>query len=217
MKRILSVISIACVACVVLSNLAIAAPIQGLFNTGVDDLGVVLPINSVDPHYSLTGPSSISTAYVLARNPSWFTPPAGSAWIEPTGGNANAPLGEYTYTLTFNLTGLNASTATISGAWSTDNTGVILLNGSTTGISNPSALSFSSLNNFQINSGFVSGTNTLEFIVTNTPNTGHQNPTGLLVTNLEGVASAVPIPSAFWLLGSGLLGMLGIGVRRKTS
>ncbi|HEX9627931.1 MAG TPA: VPLPA-CTERM sorting domain-containing protein, partial [Acidiferrobacterales bacterium] len=33
---------------------------------------------------------------------------------------------------------------------------------------------------------------------------------------LEGVMSTVPVPAAVWLLGSGLLGLVGVAARKKT-
>jgi hypothetical protein len=41
------------------------------------------------------------------------------------------------------------------------------------------------------------------------------NPNGAVVTNNSGVvtANATPIPAAAWLLGSGLMGL--VGIRRK--
>lgn len=214
MKKFTCTILVSCMVIVLLSSPALTASITGLFNTGVDDSGVVLPDGSLDLHYTMSGPSSLSSAYVLSPNTDgpWIIPPAGSSWIGPINGNYDAPAGDYTYTLTFNLAGFNPSTATISGEWSSDNSSKILLNGVYTGISAGSTTSFWYLYQFMITSGFHSGINTLEFIVTNAPNTG-RNPTGLLVADLSGSAAPVPIPSAVWLLGSGLLGLLGI--RRK--
>lgn len=34
--------------------------------------------------------------------------------------------------------------------------------------------------------------------------------------HLEGTVQAVPVPAAAWLFGSGLLGLLGLGRRRRT-
>ena len=88
----------------------------------------------------------------------------------------------------------------ITGSWATDNDSVIYVNGLptlfTTGIE-----AFGSLSNFLFNSGFVNGVNTIEVYVTNgTQSTG--NPTGLLVTNLQGTAEVVPEPATLLLLGS---------------
>jgi len=65
----------------------------------------------------------------------------------------------------------------------------ILLNGISTGIVSSS---LRILTGFDISSGFISGINTLEFVVTNTPQaTG--NPTGLLVTDMVGeVEGCIP-------------------------
>lgn len=191
-----------------------AAPIEGLFNTGVDEFGLVLPIGSVEQHYSMTGPSM--EAYTIAAHIDWVTPPSDASWIGPIDGDYSGPDGEYRYSLTFELTDLDPMTATISGQWSTDNTGVILLNGIETGNISSSEYSFRVLHDFSISDGFISGTNTLEFVVTNIP-APSTNPTGLLVANIIGDASEVPVPSSVWLLGSCLISIAAVRSKFKTS
>jgi len=118
--------------------------------------------------------------------------------------------GLYVYQTTFNLAGLNPSTTVITGQWATDNTGVIYLNGTSTGFTSSNFGSFSS---FTIDSGFVSGLNTLDFDVTNGPTGGPANPTGLRVEFSE---TAVPETSSLMLLGTGLVGVVVVeGFRRK--
>ena len=180
-----------------------AAPIQGLFNTGVDDAGVVLANGSSELHYAMTGP--VSPAIVASPNPSWLSPPAGSAWIGPTSGTITDPLGTYIYTLTFDLTGLDATTALIQGRWATDNTASIFLNGVDTGLQQNS---FGQLDPFELSSGFVAGINTLAFHVNN-PDLSGLNPTGLLIAELSG--TAVPEPSTATLT---LLGLVALATRR---
>jgi hypothetical protein len=113
-----------------------------------------------------------------------------SQWIsprpDPSNGNA---LGNYTYRTTFSLAGLNPSTAMLTGRYSTDNTGVILLNGAQVGFASGSYTTWTS---FTISAGFVAGLNTLDFVVTNTPGEAI-NPTGLRV-EISGSSSGSPIP-----------------------
>lgn len=176
-----------------------AASLSGLYNTGVDDFGFALSMGTDDPHYSMTGPASPAK---VTTYDTWVVPPAGSAWIGPDSYLA----GDYTYSLTFDLSGFYPESVSISGSWSTDNTGMIYLNGVYTGFSNTSKNSWASLYSFTLNDGFITGSNTLEFHVTNLPEPT-ANPTGLLVANLNGQGSPVPIPGAFWLLGTGLVGL----------
>lgn len=189
-----------------------AVTINGLYNTGVDNSGVALPLGSAELHYSLTGPAS--PAIVSAPNSAWVAAPAGSVWIGPSAGTADDPSGDYTYTLTFDLTGLNPSTAVISGLFSTDNSSNVLLNGSSTGIST-GLESFKSLTPFTISEGFTAGLNILEFVVNNEVTSVFPNPTGLLVADMTGSAAVVPIPAAVWLFGSGMLGLVGMATRKK--
>ena len=118
------------------------------------------------------------------------------------------PGGLFTYQTTFDLSGLDHTTASILGRWATDDQGIdILINGTATG--NTSA-SFGVFTDFTINSGFIAGVNTLDFVVTN----GH-GPTGLRVEITNANAVALDEPYALALLGLGLLG-LGINRHKKT-
>jgi hypothetical protein len=168
---------------------AFAAPIPGLFNTGVDESGAVLPDDAVDPHYILTfnpdGGSTEarvedSTRFPIVAGP-WVANTATSKWIGPRLFTEQSAGGDYVYTLTFDLTGLEAATAIVNGNWATDNGGTdILINGSPTGITSPG---FGSFTAFTISSGFIDGLNTLQFLVNNSA-LGY---TGLRV-ELSGVA-----------------------------
>jgi len=195
-----------------------AATISGLYNTGVNDSGTALSPTDTEIHYSMTGPASAGPVEILYPHPNWVTAPSGSAWIGPNNdndndnnGNQGAPEGDYWYTLSFDLTNFNLSTVSISGQWTTDNAGWIYINDIDTGFSRPAVEAFLSLANFTVNSNFIPGINTLTFKVNNALD--EPNPSGLIVANLSGTGSVVPIPAAVWLLGSGLIGI--VGIRRK--
>jgi hypothetical protein len=100
-----------------------AAPIPGLFNTGVDANKMPLPIGSVDPHYFTTQNSDPLTfqstnAFVSEIvEMAWQPNTSRSQWIANT--NRPATLangyGVYRYTTFFDLTGFDPSTASITG------------------------------------------------------------------------------------------------------
>jgi hypothetical protein len=157
----------------------------GLGNTGVGT-------------YSVTGGGS--TAVLpdgIYPFPFWFANDATSSWI----GSTSVAPGNYTYSTTFDLAGLNASTASILGNWAGDDSGVsILLNDSATGITaNAGSVNLAGFTAFNIDStaNFVSGLNTLSFTINNADGPGN-NPAGLRVAmtgTADATSTSVPEPS----------------------
>jgi hypothetical protein len=212
-----------------------AAPIPGLYDTGVDDSNALLSAGAIDLHYTLTqsadtrfpGPDAIvvgpatgdpNIGYPFAPNGPWIDNTPNSQWIAPqeyvfTGFSTGTQMsaGDYTYTTTFNLAGLNPATAVITGEWAADDAGAaILINGNPTGVTYP-AEAYGAFQSFTISSGFVPGVNTLAFEVLN----DEDGPTGLQVDDLSGTASPVPEPVSLLFLGAGLVGMAVI--KRKNT
>jgi hypothetical protein len=203
-----------------ISMAASAAPIVGLYNTGVDSLGVALATGTADTHYSLVSGVS-TTAYAGGVNGvfpigpwvpntatvSWLTPgPVAATSFDPS------VAGIYTYTLAFNLTGFDATTAFLNFDIGADNAVSVALNGGAP----VTATGFSSLTSLGFNSGFVSGINSLVFTVTNFA-ASSGNPTGLYVlfTRSNADALAVPEPGSLAALGVGLLAFAGAARRRR--
>ena len=207
-----SVMTLCCVS--LIPTHAIAVPIPGLFNTGISN-GTTLVNGDVDPHYTIVssslpyGPQAyvVDEAIGFPIVPGvWSLSTSTSKWITPkiTSLATRTDAGIFTYRLTFDLTGLNLSSAAITGQWYTDNDGQMLLNGSSTGFTTPEG-GFSNASPFTVTSGFVSGINYLDFVVTNSA----FGPTGLRV-ELGGTADVVPEPSTLFLTGLGLLSLFGV-------
>ena len=153
-----------------------APPAFIVYNTGVDDQGVVLEGGAVDPHYTLlqspdttyTGPDAIVTTHIAAGF--WLAQSDTSKWIAPTpnqsypGADPCNATGIYVWRTTFDLTGYDLEAFSISGGWASDNYGTaVRLNGVVTGFTNGG---YSGLSAFTLDSGFVAGVNTLDFEVT---------------------------------------------------
>ena len=185
-----------------------AATITGLFDTGVDGSGTPLAEGATDTHWVLNG----SDSPVVYDNPAYtLTSDARFIAAQADGGYTVNP---NTYTLSFDLSGLNAATAQLSGNFEADNYASVYLNdhliaqdfqGTTTA-------NFQSFTPFSSGaSNFVSGVNTLRFVVTDTG-----PPSAFLVSGLSGTASVAGVPEpatwAMMLLGFGGLGAL---VRRR--
>ena len=171
--------------------------VPGLYNTGVNSSGIVLPQQSLEQHYSVSGASTIAYIVPPVYEPNlgwaWLPAPAGSAWIGPNSTTNTAspdPVEIYSYTIQFNLTGYNLADVRVSGSWMTDNTGEMFLNGISTGFTTDGD-SYKHLTAFSLDSGFVAGMNTLEFRVLN--EFVGPNPSGLCVAGLT--ATLVPEPT----------------------
>ena len=171
-----------------------SVPIPGLYNTGVDDDGLLLDDFEPDPHYEMTAfpDDAFDPATALGGPPSppWAENSSASRWIGPDNSPAGeGPPGEYEFTIEFDLTDLDPTTATIMGTWSADNDGSdILLNGEPTG--NAQSGSFPILSPFEISNeaghSFLPGVNSLTFLVNNAGETN--NPAGVRVEGLVAFA-----------------------------
>ena len=198
-----------------------AVPIPGIVNTGAS-----FTADQVDTNYSFAAISGTAVGtggrgVVAADNsfpfPFWIANTSTSKWLTPTANQAQtydpSVNGTYRWTLSFDLTGFDASTALLSGRWAADNTGSLFLNGTQISqIAAPIEGHASWTNIAQVNTGFLAGANVLEFVVTNVGNpTG--NPTGLRAEFVSSV-SAIPEPQTYVMLLAGL-GAIGFCVRRR--
>jgi hypothetical protein len=191
-----------------------ADAINGLYNTGTGAEG------SAETHYSVASTSVIETVPTVTFNNvwpvdgTWIKNSTDSKWITPTATQGEtfdgAANGIYTYTLTFNLTGYNASSAEFLGRVAADNSVIVKLNGSTIG----SGSGFTSWGSFGADDGFAAGLNTLQFVVTNDKQWGG-NPTGLRVEFTSSNVSAVPEPATYGMLLGGLALVGAVARRRK--
>lgn len=194
----------------------------GLYSTGVDNSGNPLPLGTTDAHYTVSGgAATFAVNDAQGFIGSWLGPNTTSEWITPLLGPGNTassatPGGDYLFTTTFDLTGINLSTSFIAGHITADN-GIngILINGHSTGftVGGPFAGTYSGFTPFSITSGFQAGINTLTFDVVN-----GSGPVGLRVDYIGStfLASAVPEPQTWMMLLAGL-GVItsALGRRRR--
>lgn len=154
-------------------------------------------------------------------SPAWVADSASSQWVSPF---ANQDSGDsdpysttvaYEYQTSFDLTGLDPSTATITGQWTADNYGYIVVNGVqvTTGTDGNIADvggQFANFFDFTLNSSnanFVNGVNTLDFYVFNNSN-GSPDVTGVNIDIESDFADpSTPEPASFALVGLGLVAL----------
>ncbi len=189
-----------------------AAVITSLFSTGVDSAGVATVGNGADLHWTLAG----GTAYTGGTNGSfpigpWISDSATSRWITPTTNAADSnAITTFAFSTTFDLTGFNAASASISGIFAADDSATIFLNGVQVGAANQGG--YRSGTAFLISSGFIAGLNTLTF---SSLNSG-AGPTGVnvLVAGTADATGTVPEPAAWALMVVGF-GMVGVATRRR--
>ena len=173
--------------------------ISTLFSSGLDAAGAVLSPGAADPHYQFTAsaystpPPNIS-ATVIQNHPAWLANDTSSSWLGPVNpGTTDVPAGAYNFRTTFDLTGFQPAGAGLVMNFSVDNDlSDVLLNGISKGIAFSGFNAFSG--NFTLTNGFVSGTNTLDFLTVN--GGPGNNPAGFRV-KLSGTAQKnVPLNTA---------------------
>ena len=143
----------------------------------------------------------------------WVPNSSSSDWVAFDPNNANGN-GLGIYTTTFTLTSADLATASISGSWTLDDSGSLLLNGNDLG--DLADGGWTSLHPFSVAAGssdFVLGTNTLSLSITD-------SDLFLEGVNLQGTltgTSTVPEPSELILLTAGLGVLVVLTMRRKQS
>lgn len=197
-----------------------AAVIPNLFATGVDSTGASLSPGAIDPHYTIFSRSDglPSTNSVVMDGHGWMSNNATSMWIWPGRDGRPSPL-NITFRITFDLSGLDPNSASINGYWIVDNAGTdIQINGVSTGNSIPYKVDTYNPVSFSINNGFVSGINTLDFIVEDGGIIG-----GFRVSQITGSASLassggqVPEPTSITIFGLSILGLVCRGRNTGTT
>jgi len=194
-------VSVLCIALVNCDSITI-------FGTGVNNDGTLTSGGFVDPHYNIiSSPSSSNAApaYVDFDSSPWdYGDQSDSQWIGPSQHSTDDfAIATWVYSTTFDLTGLDPSTASLHGVIAADDSVDISLNGVDTGSGCSICYNFGT--SFAINGGFVSGVNTLTFAVFNSGG----GPTGLQLS-ISGNANTLN-PDAFcasvdvsaWTYGQG--------------
>jgi hypothetical protein len=154
-------------------TLSPTAPVSiGVFGTGVVSGSTLAADGSVDSHYTLSSSADSAfpgpNAYVVNASsspiPPWVNDPSTSKWMGPRAdANSGNPPGNYVFRTTFDLTGLDRTTAILSGKWAPDNLAEMRLNGTPVAITR----GFSPFRPFTVTTGFVAGVNVLELVLTN--------------------------------------------------
>lgn len=220
---------------ILLSFLIASSALASTFTFGT---GQGLTPGQQDSNWTVTGVPGFSSysAYVLGSysSPGYFTNWGGGAWWNSGGSVVNAkwigasnysaggvpPAGysgpilpkdtPYTFTTTFNLSGLNLSTVTVSGYWAIDDSGTLSVNGHQ--IASQSYGFYGSPTTFTIpTADLLGGVNTL------TINMGSDddalNDGTILYATVTG--SSVPAPAALLLFGPGFAALVLVRKRLK--
>ena len=171
-----------------------AQPIAGLFTTGVDSERNAAPDRLDRPALHLHEHGSQPRRSRRRRRPrrKQSAPNMGAqhehlGLISPEANAWSATDDLFTYTTSFTLTGVDPTTASLSGTWACDDSCTMSLNG--TQVASNAAPAWTDVRSFAIPAGspFQPGANTLTIVV---PNSGG-NVTGLQILTIAGTASPV--------------------------
>ncbi len=152
-----------------------ALTVAGVYPTGVDNAGAPLPGGSADPHYTLVASDDPAFVPPFAApvmvdgypigGGVWVDNSASSKWISVQSGNSGTGgSGDFTFRTVVNLLEVDPATAKLDLLWSADNSVVLKVNSTTIAATSPSYTSYLTLS---ATTGFVAGSNNLDFVVNN--------------------------------------------------
>ncbi|SIO46631.1 PEP-CTERM protein-sorting domain-containing protein [Bradyrhizobium erythrophlei] len=203
-------------------GVANATVITDLTNTGVNvtggiDNAWIISSSASDPALPNNSPAYTNATNGVFPIPPWVSNSPISSWdtpYNPLNSNTDPAVdGTYKFQTTFNLVG-SSSGAFITGQFAADNeVAAIKVNGTTiyTGPGFPTS-QYSNWTGFSALSGFVAGSNTIEFDLVNYAQNGG-NPGGL---NVQFLTASVPEPSTWAMMILGFLGVGFMAYRRKS-
>lgn len=177
-------------------SLTVLDYIPGASNTGIGPDGFALMGGAIDPNFTLVqnpNDAASETVFVQTGLPgAWIANSGSSAWVGPLVNTVAAAPGDYIFRTEVDLTTFELATVSISGRWSSDNSGIsILVNGEATGIEHLGATTYATLVPFTINlqnaPGLLRGVNTIDFVVRN-------DAVGFVGLRVDGLVAVGSIP-----------------------
>lgn len=191
-------------------------------NTGVNATDVLVSPGAQTTYWTLLSAPAGATETVGQNAFRYYTgayvaDSSTAAWVSTAASGNASVLGFYVYQLLVDLSGVDPTTAVITGQFSTDNDGFIRVNGGANAATSGFA-GFGALTNFTLNSGnssFIAGMNSIQVGANN-----GGNPTAFRVQFLSATASPIQVPTMpewfFLILALILVSMVFVTLRRRT-
>lgn len=168
----------------------------------VHGTGQGLKMGDSDPHWLISSVSRDAAwkprpAAVCGPGPQGLANDARSGWVSTTGDRPSLPGGRYTFVTTFDLARFDPATARLHLRLGVDNyVREVRLNGRPTGITLvlPGPEAKQRLHDFDINEGFLPGSNQLEVVVENSEGAGTKERPNAMALRVELSGTAVRQP-----------------------
>ena len=138
----------------------------------------------------------------------WVPNGPGSDWVARKANVASNGPAPYTFSTTFDLTGVNLATVSLIGSWAIDDTGSLNLNGTQIGFL---TAGWATLTSFAVAPGsglFVQGMNTLSITITDTDNY-------LEGVRLQGSVTTNAVPEPATVISTTIGGLIALGFGRR--
>ncbi|HKS89214.1 MAG TPA: hypothetical protein VJR70_07220 [Stellaceae bacterium] len=212
----------------VAAGIAIQAPAQTLniFSTGNGST----TDGYADPHWVFTNAAGVTSNALVANNfgvdfydgrngdGAWVPDTAASAWLVDNTANAQSGGNPLSFSTTFDLSGLDPATASLSGTWAVDDQALLELNGNIIASLTAPGSNWNTSHAFSVSGSsgfFLPGVNTLSVVLTSNDNffeganvaiSGSAAPAvGSTVTNSGAVAATGASGTGIYLGSGGLV------------